>query len=101
MKNKQEKDKRRNYWLSKQGWRILRFRANDAIPTPQQIKDGIDYLIQTGHSLHYVNLDMSKLQKYDFWLAHYTGATQSNPLLKPSDYKGNYAVWQYTSKREN
>lgn len=57
-KNKQEKDKRRNYWLSKQGWRILRFRANDAIPTPQQIKDGIDYLIQTGHSLHYVNLDI-------------------------------------------
>lgn len=57
-KNKQEKDKRRNYWLSKQGWRILRFRANDAIPTPQQIKDGVNYLIQTGHLLHYVNLDI-------------------------------------------
>ena len=44
------------------------------------------------------NLDMSKLQKYDFWMAHYTGATQSNPLAKPSDYKGNYAIWQYSSK---
>lgn len=44
------------------------------------------------------NLDMSKLQKYEFWMAHYTGATQTNPLLKPSDYKGNYAIWQYTSK---
>ena len=43
------------------------------------------------------NLDMSKLQKYDFWLAHYTGATQANPLIKPSDYKGNYSIWQYTS----
>lgn len=47
------------------------------------------------------NLDMSKLQKYEFWLAHYTGATQANPLLKPSNYKGNYSVWQYTSTRKN
>lgn len=47
------------------------------------------------------NLDMSKLQKYDFWLAHYTGTTQANPLLKPSNYKGEYSVWQYTSKRKN
>ena len=47
------------------------------------------------------NLDMSKLQKYDFWLAHYTGATQENPFLKPSNYNGNYAIWQYTSKRKN
>lgn len=47
------------------------------------------------------NLDMSKLQKYEFWLAHYTGATQENPLLKPSNYKGNYSIWQYTSSRKN
>ena len=44
------------------------------------------------------NLDMSKLSSYDFWLAHYTGATQDNPFLKPSDYKGKYKMWQYTSK---
>jgi len=44
------------------------------------------------------NLDMSKLSQYQFWLAHYTGATKDNPLAKPSDYKGNYKIWQYTSK---
>ena len=35
------------------------------------------------------NLDMSKLSKYDVWLAHYT---------KQTDYKGKYTMWQYTSK---
>ena len=43
-------------------------------------------------------LDMSKLSHYSVWLAHYTGATQENPLLKPSDYKGEYVMWQYTDK---
>lgn len=33
-------------------------------------------------------LDMGKLAKYDFWLAHYTSQT---------DYKGPYGIWQYTS----
>lgn len=44
------------------------------------------------------NLDVSRLQNYEYWLAHYTGATRDNPLLKPSDYKGNYSMWQYTAK---
>lgn len=44
------------------------------------------------------NLDMTKLNSYQFWLAHYTGTTQENPFAKPSDYKGNYKMWQYTSK---
>ena len=41
-------------------------------------------------------LDMSKLSNYSVWLAHYTGATQDDPLAKPSDYEGKYIMWQYT-----
>lgn len=44
------------------------------------------------------NLDMSKLSSYSIWLAHYTGATQDDPLAKPSDYEGKYIMWQYTDK---
>ena len=43
------------------------------------------------------NLDMSQLSDYDIWLAHYTGATQDNPLYKPSNYEGEYIMWQYSS----
>ena len=41
-------------------------------------------------------LDMSKLNGFDVWLAHYTGATQDSPLDNMSDYNGNYTIWQYT-----
>ena len=38
-------------------------------------------------------LDMSQLNSYDLWLAHYTGG-----LDKPSNYSGKYTMWQYTSE---
>lgn len=41
-------------------------------------------------------LDMKKLNNYDIWLAHYTGATQDNPFANMSDYTGPYTMWQYT-----
>ena len=44
------------------------------------------------------NLNVSKLTNYEYWLAHYTGATRDNPFLKLSDYKGKYSMWQYTAK---
>ena len=40
-------------------------------------------------------LNMSELSQYDLWLAHYTGT--NDPLNNPSNYKGNYRIWQYTS----
>lgn len=43
------------------------------------------------------NLDMTQLQNYYFWLAHYTGATRDDPLATPSNYSGEYSMWQYTS----
>ena len=38
-------------------------------------------------------LDMSQLDSYDLWLAHYTESVD-----KPSNYSGTYTMWQYTSK---
>lgn len=43
-------------------------------------------------------LDISQLLEYKLWLANYTGATQKDPLKKPSSYKGNYVMWQYTDR---
>lgn len=44
------------------------------------------------------NLIASELSNYEYWLAHYTGATRVNPLDKPSNFTGDYSIWQYTSK---
>ena len=43
-------------------------------------------------------LDLSQLSNYKIWLANYTGATQEDPLKRPSNYKGEYVMWQYTSE---
>lgn len=58
---------------------------------------GYKPMIYTGKNFALNNLEMDKLSNYDLWLAHYTGATQDNPLEKPSNYTGNYTMWQYTS----
>ena len=57
-KNTQEKDKRRNYWLIKQGYKVLRIRALEAIPSIEQLKDGIEFLINSNHHLYYIDLDI-------------------------------------------
>lgn len=57
-KNRQEKDKRRNYWLIGQGYRILRIRSNNEIPTKEQIMNGVDYLVKGNHHLCYIDLDI-------------------------------------------
>ena len=59
-------------------------------------KAGYKPMLYTGKNFALNNLDMGKLSNYDLWLAHYTGATQENPLEKPSNYTGNYTMWQYT-----
>lgn len=41
-------------------------------------------------------IDINQLAEYKIWLANYTGATQEDPLKKPSEYKGKYVMWQYT-----
>lgn len=39
-------------------------------------------------------MSRSSFNSYKFWLAHYT----SGGLTTPTDYAGNYNMWQYTSK---
>jgi GH25 family lysozyme M1 (1,4-beta-N-acetylmuramidase) len=58
---------------------------------------GYTPMIYAGKNFANDNLDMDKLSEYDFWLAHYTGATQYDPLEVPSNYEGKYTMWQYTS----
>ena len=41
-------------------------------------------------------IDMSQLKDCDVWLAHYTRT--DDPINNPSSYKGDYTIWQYTSK---
>lgn len=57
---------------------------------------GYEPMLYTGKYFALNNLDMGALSKYDLWLAHYTGVTQQDPLKKPSNYTGKYAMWQYT-----
>ena len=57
-KNKQEYDKRRNYWVVDQGYKILRIRSNNLLPTHEQIKEAVDYLVKGNHTLTYIDLDI-------------------------------------------
>ena len=41
-------------------------------------------------------IDLTQLNNCDVWLAHYTGT--DDPVNNPSDYDGDYTIWQYTSK---
>lgn len=56
-KNKQDSDRRRNYFLIRRGFKILRIKANKEIPTKEQIIEAIDYLVN-GHSLYEIVLDI-------------------------------------------
>ena len=58
-KDRQEKDKRRNYFLIKQGYKVLRIKGNkkDDIPTEEQIIKAIDCLVKGNRS--YIEIDMN------------------------------------------
>ena len=73
-------------------------RTRVAIAFCETIKNaGYKPMIYTGKNFALNNLEMDKLSNYDLWLAHYTGAIQGDPLDKPSNYTGNYTMWQYSS----
>ena len=57
---------------------------------------GYDTLIYASPSWLKDELYLNQLAEYDIWLANYTGATQEDPLKRPSSYKGKYVMWQYT-----
>lgn len=59
-RDREEKDKRRNYWLIGQGYKVLRIKANkkDDLPTKQQLIDAIDYLVKGNRSLTYIDMNI-------------------------------------------
>lgn len=57
-KNRQEQDKRRNYYLMDQGYKVLRIRSMEELPTKEQIRQGIDYLVKENHHLKIIDLDI-------------------------------------------
>lgn len=57
-KNKQDYDTRRNYFLIRRGIDVIRFRANNAIPTEEDIQEAVDYIVKGNHSLYIKELDI-------------------------------------------
>ena len=57
-KNRQEQDKRRNWYLIRRGIKVLRVRSNYEMPTKQQLINAIDYLLTDNCSLAYIDLDI-------------------------------------------
>lgn len=56
-KNKVERDRRRDCFVSSQGYKILRIRTNREMPTEEQLMEAIDYLL-SGHSFVAIELDI-------------------------------------------
>lgn len=57
-KNRQEADKRRNYFVRSNGYKVLRIRATHKLPTREQIIEAVDYLVKGNHSLKFIDLDI-------------------------------------------
>lgn len=50
-KDTQEEDRRRNYWLIKQGYKVLRYVSRRALPTADELKQDIKNLVTTDKNL--------------------------------------------------
>lgn len=57
-KDKQERDKRRNYYLLNRGYKIIRVRSNYALPTVEQITNSVDLIVQNKKSVILIDLDI-------------------------------------------
>lgn len=59
-KDREDYDRRRNYYLMDRGYRIVRIKANkkDELPSKQQIKDAVDYLVKGNHHLTYIDMNI-------------------------------------------
>lgn len=52
----EQKDRRRDYFTISQGYKVIRFKSNYALPTKEQIIQAVDYLTTTDH--HYIIIDL-------------------------------------------
>lgn len=57
-KGKEEKDRKRDYFLYSQGYSVIRIKGNYEIPTTEQIKDAVDFIINGNHHFAKIELDM-------------------------------------------
>lgn len=48
-KDKESYDNRRDYFLKRKGYKIIRFRSKGKIPTEEQIKQCVNYLVNNNH----------------------------------------------------
>lgn len=64
-KNKQEYDKRRNYFVSRRGYKILRIIANTSIPTDEELCNAINVLCNTDKTLYKIILDNINIKDED------------------------------------
>ena len=57
-KDKQKEDKRRNYFLIRRGFKVLRIRSNGKLPSSQNLKQAIEELLNTKKKLKIINVDI-------------------------------------------
>ena len=59
-KDREDYDRRRNYYLIDRGYRIVRIKANkkDDVPSKQQIIDAVDYLVKGNRHLVYIDMNI-------------------------------------------
>lgn len=57
-KNRVDYDNKRNNFVIEQGYKVLRVRSYDKLPTEQQLKEAIDYLVKGNHSITFIDLDI-------------------------------------------
>ena len=57
-KDKQEEDKRRNYFLTRRGFKVLRIRSSEEMPTKEQIIEAVNILLSTDKKLMHIDLDI-------------------------------------------
>lgn len=55
-KNKQDKDKNRDFYAQRRGYKVLRIISNETIPTKAQIEYAVNYLTNTQHNRYKINL---------------------------------------------
>lgn len=57
-KNRKEQDKRRDYYFVRRGYKILRIKGNNEVPSKEQLINAIDYLVKGNHSYAEIILDI-------------------------------------------
>jgi GH25 family lysozyme M1 (1,4-beta-N-acetylmuramidase) len=60
-------------------------------------EEGYRPMIYANKRMAYLKLDMSRLSKYDFWIAEWQDELSDK---KPPDYAYDFRIWQYDTKGE-